>query len=305
MQLVAALKVVTLPVEEKRVVPAPVPDSGMMAKDGQEHNYDLALHPVPAQEEDAMELGTSKAGLSHESWIDPIVTANSEGSNLKKIVPNASLSSSSDSSPKHKEAAGHFDSLDEICDLPGNTRSVTNRGLKAQLESASFPLHKKAKLSEDLNSSSNYEQLSTSPDLHHKVSSAASRKQQGDDSDGGVVHTNMFGVNYVMWFDLSIEGKSPMDPEEEDWGGKVEFGFGDKNFPKDLEDYFLLMEDECTTQTHSCAGRVMGVLFNMREQVLKPPSYDPRNVVDLLDKYRDAHIVDSGWREVDNEEWVA
>ena len=44
-----------------------------------------------------------------------------------------------------------------------------------------------------------------------------------------------------MGFDLSIEGKDPMDPQEEDWGGKVEFGFGDKNFPKDIEDYFLLM----------------------------------------------------------------
>ena len=93
-----------------------------------------------------------------------------------------------------------------------------------------------------------------------------------------------------------------MDPAEEDWGGKIEFGFGDKNFPKDFEDYFLLMEDECTTQSHSCAGRVMGMLFNMRKLVLRPPSYDTRNVVDLLDRYRDAHISDSGWREVDTEE---
>ena len=33
-------------------------------------------------------------------------------------------------------------------------------------------------------------------------------------------------------------------------------------------------------------------------------SYDPRNVVDLLDKNRDGNIVDSGWREVDSHEWV-
>ena len=54
---------------------------------------------------------------------------------------------------------------------------------------------------------------------------------------------------------------------------------------------------------HSCAGQVLG---DMREQVLKPPIYDPTpsNVVDLLDKYRDAHIIDSGWRDVDNEECV-
>ena len=114
------------------------------------------------------------------------------------------------------------------------------------------------------------------------------------------MHTNMFGVKYIMWFNLSIEGKDPMDPAEEDWGGTVEFGFGDKNFPKEFEDYFLLMEDECTTQSHSCAGRVMGVLFDMRELFLRP-----RNVVDLLDRYRDAHISNSGWREVDTEEWFA
>ena len=24
----------------------------------------------------------------------------------------------------------------------------------------------------------------------------------------------MLGINYLMWFDLSIEGKSPMDPEK-------------------------------------------------------------------------------------------
>ena len=56
--------------------------------------------------------------------------------------------------------------------------------------------------------------------------------------------------------------------------------------------------------SHSCAGRIMGVLFDMRDRVLKPPSYDLRNVVDLIDRYRDAHIMDSGWREVDSEEWV-
>ena len=59
------------------------------------------------------------------------------------------------------------------------------------------------------------------------------------------------------------------------------------------------MEDECSTHSHNCGGRVSGVVFN------KQPSYDPRNIVDLLDKYSDAHIIDSGWREVDTEEWVA
>ena len=96
-----------------------------------------------------------------------------------------------------------------------------------------------------------------------------------------------------------------MDREEEDWGGRLEFGFSDKLFPKETQDYFLLMEDECSTHSHNCGRRVRGVVFNMRDSILKPPSYDPRNSVDLLEKYRDAHILDSGWREVDMEEWVA
>ena len=174
---------------------------------------------------------------------------------------------------------------------------------------------KKAKLSDDISTpipaSSKSKNLASSPDLHHKVPAGTRQQIEQDESSvggdrrGEGVYTNMFGVNYVMWFDVSIEGKSSMDPEEQDWGGRVEFGFSDKTFPKDFEDYFLMFEDDCTTQSHTCAGRIMGVLFDMRDEVLQPPSYDLRNVVDLIDRYRDAHIMDSGWREVDTEEWVA
>lgn len=81
-----------------------------------------------------------------------------------------------------------------------------------------------------------------------------------------------------------------MDQEEDDWGGKIEFGC-------------LLFEDECT-QAHACAGRLMGVLSHIREKVIGAPNYDPRDIVGLVDKYRDAHISDdSGWRKVDSEEW--
>ena len=168
---------------------------------------------------------------------------------------------------------------------------------------------KKVKLTQGLESPTVPPTLSTSPDLHHKVPTGPRQQleqdegSEGDDREEGV-HTNMFGVNYVMWFDVSIEGKSSMDPEEQDWGGRVEFGFSDNTFAKDFEDYFLMFEDDCTTQSHTCAGRIMGVLFDMRDKVLKPPSHDLRNVVDLIDRYRDAHIMDSGWREVDTEEWV-
>ena len=73
----------------------------------------------------------------------------------------------------------------------------------------------------------------------------------------------------------------------------------------------------CMVWTSSCGFRLAlrerppwmnkrrGVLSHIRESVIEPPSYDPRNIVDLIDKYRDAHISDSGWREVDPEEWFA
>ena len=117
--------------------------------------------------------------------------------------------------------------------------------------------------------------------------------------------TNLHGINYMLWFEIGIEGKEPMDPEEEDWGGNIEFGFSDKSFEKEVEDYFLLFEDQCSTHLHSCAGRVSGLLAHVRDKVIQPPSHDPRNVVDLLEKCGDAHISDSGWREVDTEEWFS
>ena len=48
---------------------------------------------------------------------------------------------------------------------------------------------------------------------------------------------------------------------------------------------------------------MVGVAAGMREKVIGPPSFDPRNIVELVDKYGDAHISDSSWREVDPEEW--
>ena len=112
---------------------------------------------------------------------------------------------------------------------------------------------------------------------------------ENQDVTGVRVKTNMFEVKYLMWFELGIEGKDPMDQEEDDLGGKIEFGFDDKNFDKDIEDYFQLFEAR--------------VLNHVRDKVIEPPDYDLRNIVDLLDKYGDAHISDSGWREVDQEEW--
>ena len=124
-----------------------------------------------------------------------------------------------------------------------------------------------------------------------------------ENKDDCGVKTNMFGVNFIMWFEIGIEGKDPMDQEEDDWGGTIQFGFSDKTFDKDIEDYFAMFEDECSIQSHYCAGRVARVLDHARGMVIGPPDYDPRSIVGLLDKYGDAHVSNSGWREVDPEEW--
>ena len=164
---------------------------------------------------------------------------------------------------------------------------------------------KKAKFSAELNVSD--ASVSTSPDLPHKLPARmrSSQNQDSDSENSDDSHgekTNLFGLNFVMWFEVGIEGKDPMDQDEEDWGGKIEFGFSDKHFPQEIEDYFLPFEDQCSL-SHSCAGRVMGILEHVRDKVIKPPEYDPRNIIDLIEKYGDAHISDCGWRVVDREEW--
>ena len=196
-------------------------------------------------------------------------------------------------------------SVDDVenMSMQGNTSSGESQ----------FPQNKKAKLAQDLVSVDNI--LSSSPDLHHKQ--PRSREQQENDDtvdldesedtgdscgEEGLAKSNLYGVKYIVWFEMGIEGKDPMDKDEEDWGGNFEFGFSEKKFSTDVEDYFLMFEDQCT-QSHTCAGRVRGVLSHFREKIINPPNYDPRSIVDLLDKYEDGHISDSGWREVDPEEW--
>ena len=47
----------------------------------------------------------------------------------------------------------------------------------------------------------------------------------------------------------------------------------------------------------------MEVLTHVRDIVIKAPEHDPRNIVDLVERYRDAHTSDCRWREADREEW--
>ena len=63
-----------------------------------------------------------------------------------------------------------------------------------------------------------------------------------------------------------------------------------------------MFEEKCTI-SHNCAGRVSGLQAHVRDKVLDPPDYDQRDIVQLIENYGDAHLSDSGWREVDQEEW--
>ena len=110
---------------------------------------------------------------------------------------------------------------------------------------------------------------------------------------GGGDGDDLLEVNYVIWFDVTIERKIERE--------RLEFGFKNKDFPKTSDDFFHKFEDICTSQSHKCSGRVMGVLIGMREKV----KYDSRQrcLIDLIDKFGDAHILDSGWREANLRDW--
>ena len=92
-------------------------------------------------------------------------------------------------------------------------------------------------------------------------------------------------VNYVSWFDISIDGGNDR--------GRLEFGFKDKDFPKSFDGYFHKYGEMCTSQSHKCRGRVKGVVIGMGERV----KHDSKYLLDLIEKFGDAHILDSGWIE--------
>ena len=129
------------------------------------------------------------------------------------------------------------------------------------------------------------------------VSSEVGDVNGGDSNEGG---EDCRDVQYVVWFDVIIEG-------EEKCEGRLEFGFkekkdfshGNDDFWESINDFFHLFEDICSSQSHKCHGRVMGVLMEIRDRAKD----DSKCTVDLIEKYRDAHIVDGGWREADPGEW--
>ena len=156
---------------------------------------------------------------------------------------------------------------------------------------------KKAKLSSDLDVPRDPRLRvrgpgSCSPDLHHKVTgvreqgdgSGEGNKQQQTVSEGGG-DGDRNEVNYVSWFDVIFEGENDR--------GRLEFGFKDKDFPKTFDVFFHKFREKCTSQSHKCRRRVMGVVIGMRERV----KHDCKYLQDLVDKFGDAHILDSGWIE--------
>ena len=107
-------------------------------------------------------------------------------------------------------------------------------------------------------------------------------------SDDGCEKSCLYGKNYLLWFGIGIEGKDPMDTIEEDQGGKFQFGFTDKKFDRDFEDYFIIFEYQCSL-SHNCVGRVSGLQAHGRDK-LEPPSFDQRGIVNLHEKYGDDHL---------------
>ena len=91
------------------------------------------------------------------------------------------------------------------------------------------------------------------------------------------------GVKFLVFFDIKIE--------EEDVCGRIEFGFQDNKFDMDIEEYFIKFEDKCS-QSHSCLGRIRAVSSDRKDL-----AWTPRNIIDLLEKYGDGHVIDRGWRE--------
>ena len=123
-----------------------------------------------------------------------------------------------------------------------------------------FSQPKKARLSEVLKKKSG-QVSSVSPVLQHKIPVRSSNDDEcDDDSDDSDEKnecrekTNLFGVHFVMWFEVGIEGKDPMDQNEEDWGGKIEFGHQGKSFPTDLEDHFRFLRTGAHSYTLVLVG---------------------------------------------------
>ena len=137
--------------------------------------------------------------------------------------------------------------------------------------------------------------LSTSPQLPHKVP-AGVKLRHGP--LGGDLYIGLAGEE--LRHGPAVEGDVQHGLVVEDLRHGT---LGGELRDKDIEDYFQLFKDECSLQSHTCTGRVARVLNHVGDKVIEPPYYDLRNIVDLLDKYGDAHISDSGWREVDEEEW--
>ena len=63
---------------------------------------------------------------------------------------------------------------------------------------------------------------------------------EGENKDNIGVKTNLFGVSYIMRFEIGIDI----------WIRDIQYSFSDKNFEKYIEDYFALFADKCRLQSN-------------------------------------------------------
>ena len=116
---------------------------------------------------------------------------------------------------KEVVATGSADSVEEehsyvlanppspAMEISVNDEEVSVQGNMSGVETQ-FSQPKKAKLSESLKLSDQVSNVS--PVLHHKIP-LRSRDDDEESEDSEKKETNLFGLNFLMWFEVGIEGK--------------------------------------------------------------------------------------------------
>ena len=96
-----------------------------------------------------------------------------------------------------------------------------------------FSQPKKAKLPENLKKSDKVSNVS--PVLQHKIPARSSNDDEidddSDDTDEDREQTNLFGVNFLMWFEVGIEEKILWIKMKKTGEEKLSLGFTRKLFP--------------------------------------------------------------------------
>ena len=65
------------------------------------------------------------------------------------------------------------------------------------------------------------EALSTTQTL--SISREENDESESSEDEDSLERSNLYGVMFMMWFEIELEGKDPMDQDEDDWRGRLEF----------------------------------------------------------------------------------